>query len=234
MRCNRLRTLSLSLAVVLTGTVGFYSTAHASTVISAAAYGYARDTVTQDGFGDYSSTGALVVYNYSGSSQARGIAEFNIGSLSDPVTSAMLNLTGAIYGSSPPSTVSIGVYGYTGNGSVNSFDYQLSASYLGSFSYSGGAADFNVTTWLNTQIASSVLYAGLRLKWESAATGPGRGYVGMNGFNGEGGAPTLTLETAAVPLPSTLPLFAGAGGLLGFVGWRRKKQIARIASAEAR
>ena len=31
---------------------------------------------------------------------------------------------------------------------------------------------------------------------------------------------------AATPLPSALPLFAGGAGLLGLLGWRRKKQKA--------
>jgi hypothetical protein len=32
------------------------------------------------------------------------------------------------------------------------------------------------------------------------------------------------------PLPGTLPLFVSGGGLLGFMGWRRKRRMARLAA----
>jgi len=34
----------------------------------------------------------------------------------------------------------------------------------------------------------------------------------------------------ATPLPAAFPLFAGGAGLLGFLGWRRKKHVAQLAS----
>ena len=38
-------------------------------------------------------------------------------------------------------------------------------------------------------------------------------------------------ETAATPLPAALPLFAGGLGLMGLLGWRRKRKAAALASA---
>jgi len=42
---------------------------------------------------------------------------------------------------------------------------------------------------------------------------------------------TLSLENdlPQVPLPASLPLFAGGVSLLGFLGWRRKKRMAKAA-----
>ena len=44
------------------------------------------------------------------------------------------------------------------------------------------------------------------------------------GPNGGGCAPPPGL----VPLPGALPLFMAGAGLLGFVGWRRKKRVRNL------
>jgi hypothetical protein len=36
----------------------------------------------------------------------------------------------------------------------------------------------------------------------------------------------VLLDVSAVPLPAALPLFASGAGLLGFLGWRRKRRVA--------
>jgi Big-like domain-containing protein/PEP-CTERM motif-containing protein len=38
------------------------------------------------------------------------------------------------------------------------------------------------------------------------------------------------VEPNAVPLPAALPLFASGAGVLGFIGWRRKKKAAALAA----
>src|SRR5262245_20193357 len=39
---------------------------------------------------------------------------------------------------------------------------------------------------------------------------------------------TFTLVPEVVPLPAALPLFASGAGVLGFIGWRRKKKAAAL------
>ena len=39
------------------------------------------------------------------------------------------------------------------------------------------------------------------------------------------------ISPGAVPVPATLPLFVSGAGLLGFIGWQRKKRMAKIAAA---
>ena len=38
---------------------------------------------------------------------------------------------------------------------------------------------------------------------------------------------------AAVPLPAALPLYGSALGIMGFVGWRKRRKLAAMASAQA-
>ena len=39
-----------------------------------------------------------------------------------------------------------------------------------------------------------------------------------------------TSSSATTPLPATLPLFGSGAGVLGFLGWRRKKKAAALAA----
>jgi len=41
---------------------------------------------------------------------------------------------------------------------------------------------------------------------------------------------TITVQFSPTPLPATLPLFASGLGLLGLLGWRRKKKAAALAA----
>jgi hypothetical protein len=46
----------------------------------------------------------------------------------------------------------------------------------------------------------------------------------------ENGDPPLINHQGEVPLPATLPLFAGGLGAMGLLGWRRKRKSARVAA----
>ena len=52
------------------------------------------------------------------------------------------------------------------------------------------------------------------------AAGPGSYRISLDG---QGQSALYDLRLTAVPLPAALPLFAGALGLFGLLGWRRKK-----------
>jgi hypothetical protein len=43
-------------------------------------------------------------------------------------------------------------------------------------------------------------------------------------------APFTITPEATTPLPAALPLFATGAGLLAFIGWRRKKKAAALAT----
>ena len=56
-------------------------------------------------------------------------------------------------------------------------------------------------------------------------------YIGEVGNNGEVAASAISISDTpvATPLPAALPLFASGAGVLGFLGWRRKRKV--LASA---
>ena len=52
-------------------------------------------------------------------------------------------------------------------------------------------------------------------------------YIGEVGNNGEVAASAISISDTpvATPLPAALPLFASGAGVLGFLGWRRKRKV---------
>ena len=50
------------------------------------------------------------------------------------------------------------------------------------------------------------------------------GFVCQNGAESPAGTFTAEADAATTPLPAALPLFATGAGLLGFLGWRRKRR----------
>jgi len=47
--------------------------------------------------------------------------------------------------------------------------------------------------------------------------------------SGFGDYPTVSFQGAIIPLPASLPLFAGGLGLLGLLGWRKRRKAAAAA-----
>ncbi len=70
---------------------------------------------------------------------------------------------------------------------------------------------------LTTNITSAAQNGG---NSEIFAGGPGTFQLLLDGT---GGAALYDIRISAVPLPAALPLFAGALGLIGLLGWRRKR-----------
>jgi hypothetical protein len=117
--------------------------------------------------------------------------------------------------------------GYTGNGILEVADYNPSdASLISSFSYSGESTVFiDVTSFLNSHISQNdpFQFAGFLLAMEQTSAGP---FVQFGSTDFGSIFPMLTIELAPVPLPAALPLFGTGLGILGFMGWRRRRKAA--------
>lgn len=165
----------------------------------------------------------------------RGIVEFDISSISGPVSAASLGVSAnALTSFFAATTVTVNVFGFTGDGSLNLSDHSTSGStFLGTFGFSQGqaSASFDVTSFINDQILldDPLHFAGLQLLLGAQAGA--RLVLGNTGLNSpDTPFPTLTFELAPevtpVPLPAAFPLLGGALSLLGFFGWRRKRMAA--------
>ena len=53
--------------------------------------------------------------------------------------------------------------------------------------------------------------------------------IHVQGFAGEGSESFVNVSP--IPLPAALPLFGTGLGIMGFIGWRRKRRIAAAAAA---
>jgi hypothetical protein len=161
---------------------------------------------------------AIRILNWgAGLPQDRGIIEFEIIALSQPLASATLNLFDT--GSFLTSSHSFDVFGYAGDGLLTDADYSA-GTLIGSFNYfDKGSVAFDVTSFLNSQLGGS--YAAFRIVWGDAPVN----YQEVN--FGRTYLPELnpTLEVTPVPLPAGAWLLLSALGGLGFFGWRRKRTL---------
>jgi hypothetical protein len=101
-------------------------------------------------------------------------------------------------------------------------------SSVGVFTADGADVPNGATPWLTVAINSALLTA-----ITVSTTGDGDGFTQLKDFSlsgilscGPQGSGCAPVPVNGVPLPATLPLFAAGAGLLGFVGWRRKKKMA--------
>ena len=231
--------LAAMAACICVGTAARVQDAHATTVISAAAFGYGYDyghnhataVPHVGGIADGRTLNVINVSDYgTGSTESRGLIEFNISFFTDPVASATLNLTREY--SNLPSAATISVYGYTSTayGSIDTSDFYVGTP-LGSFTYFNEASvNFDVTSFINSNISLSKNFVGLQLIWTSAAQ-----YAKFVSFNNTVCYPTPcppppTLELSAEPIPAALPLFAGGLGVIGLLARRRKRKGAATAA----
>ncbi|WP_306141896.1 hypothetical protein [Roseibium sp. MMSF_3412] len=74
-----------------------------------------------------------------------------------------------------------------------------------------------------TNILSEADNMGTSLIFKAMAGTPYTFSVQNGPGNNPSGAATYDIRLTAVPIPAALPLLAGGLGLLGFVGWRRKR-----------
>ena len=218
----------VGLAVIGLGSVFVAPTGATAAMVTlnSMVHGVVRDFAPQDGLGDANGTN-INVLNFVGSAQDRGVIEFDISSLTTPVTSAVLKLTQT--SSNLIASRTFGVWGYTGNGTLENADYSPSgASVLGTFQHEVEPTEnFDVTSFINLQIALNepLHFASLLILWESP---PENRFVQFGRADVAGSYPTMEVALLSTPIPAALPLFASALIGFGLMGYRRRK--AQVAS----
>ncbi len=133
--------------------------------------------------------------------------------LSVPSGSGLFTGSYSLAGATNAFTVSAGgvltVANFVGGVSLLTFNWN---------STTGGFAFLQSATGCN---ASDPASSGCAVVFASTAPSGNSGSIGF----------TPASETSATPLPAALPLFASGGGLLGFLGWRRRRKNAAPVAA---
>lgn len=111
---------------------------------------------------------------------------------------------------------------------ITAFNGGTGGTQVGQFTASGADVPNGNTDWLTVAINGKLMDTIV-----ISTFAEGDGFDQLKQFNisglvscgptGSGCAPVPTNE---VPLPATLPLFAAGAGMLGLLGWRRKKRVA--------
>ena len=161
--------------------------------------------------------------------EVRQLAEFNIGSFSQipTISSAIfqaeilsLQVQGLGVGVTNPG--SVGIFGYVGNGTAETSDFEagvLLSSVDVSSSSPGDILNFDVTDFVNQRVSNNNAFAGFGIR----ALNLGGLSLKDGGFRGS--EPRLIVETAEVaePVPEPTTIFGSAIGLcLG--GWLKRKK----------
>ena len=191
-----------------------------ATTLNSVVHGTVVDGPPEDGTSDYTITTVVAAANYpnGGGVQDRAVIEFDISSLTNPLSLATLDLTEL---NNLLGTRTFSVYGYTGDGALGTGDYLLGTS-LGSFDLTGpSTVHFDVTAFVNAQIALNdpLHFVGFQVVWASPAESAFASFGNISTS-----MPTLTYATATTPLPAAFPLFATGLGALSLLGWRRKRK----------
>jgi len=161
--------------------------------------------------------------------EAAQFAEFNIGSFSQ-----LPNISSAIFqaeilslqvqglGVNVTNPGSVGIFGYVGNGTAETSDFEagvLLSSVDVSSSSPGDILNFDVTQFVNQRVSNNDAFAGFAIR----ALNPGG--LSLKGGGFPGSQPKLIVETAEVaePVPEPTTIFGSAIGLcLG--GWLKRKK----------
>jgi hypothetical protein len=147
-----------------------------------------------------------------GNDPLRGAVEFDISTLplAAPIDSAILSLpyTGTYPGGTGAAPYSTDVHGYSGNGAVDPGD-MTSFGLLATVNSGAGFLSIDVTSLIQTLVDGGDPFAGFMLKFTSES-----GTNTQNKFTQSASLMTLTVESSAIPEPTTAVLLtAGLAGL---------------------
>lgn len=138
----------------------------------------------------------------------RGFAEFDLGRLSGPVSSAQLRFNASAVNSCCVGN-SILVDGYTGDGLASVGDFQASSSgaigsFLDSVATIGTLITFDITSLLNSAISNGDLFFGVRLAGDSPWDN--NSFLGFDGFEvSVTEAPVMALRSFRAAVPVSAP-----------------------------
>jgi len=157
------------------------------------------------------------------------LAEFNIGSLFlDPntlISSAVFQANIFSFRQGLPGVGnlnpgSLGIFGYVGNGTAETSDFNARGLLLGSVDISssspGDTINFDVTPFVNQRVSNGDAFAGFGIRALNS------GGLILGGGNYPGSSPRLVVETAE-PVPEPTTIF-GSAIALGVGGWRKRKK----------
>ena len=157
-------------------------------------------TVVADGFlrqGSGVLDGSVIQVLHVPSLNDRGIIEFQISNVSDPVAQATLKLS--VYGSHGPYPFTIDVFAYPADG-VLSFDDWDRGTLLTSFEYTGAATvTLDVTAPLQALVSSGARFAGFNLRFSVPST------ISLNG-------PFVAFNSTELGPAPVLDVTMGTGG----------------------
>jgi hypothetical protein len=164
--------------------------------------------------------------------EAAQVTEFNIGSFffgtNKVISNAVLQVqiyTLGLYGlgiDTPTNPGSLGIFGYVGNGTAETSDFEAGV-FLNSVDVSSSSdndiLNFNVTPFVNQQVNNGNAFAGFGIR----ALNFGGLFLSNGDFSGS--KPRLIVETAE-PVPEPTTIFGSAIGLsLG--GWLKRKKLSQ-------
>lgn len=123
----------------------------------------------------------------------RGIIEFDVSTLSSPITSASLDLS--VFGSNEPYPFEVDVFIYSGDGILSIDDFNSGTPFY-TFEYSGeSTVQLDVTSQIKSIVASGGRYAGFNFQFAEPSTIP------MNG-------PFVAFNSIEVPPAATLTILS--------------------------
>jgi hypothetical protein len=161
------------------------------------------------------------------------LAEFNISSLfmapNTIIKSAVFQdkLSRIIFNTSR-SPLSLGIFGYIGNGTAEASDIYkgvfLRSLYISSLS-PGDILNFDVTTFVNQQVNNNNPFAGFSLEIFANPSSSSFGEVSLEGTDALGRS-SLVIETVEVaePVPEPNTIF-GSALALSLGGWLKRKKL---------
>ena len=152
----------------------------------------------------------------------RGVAEFGVSGLGvNSVNSAVLTLFDGSTNATSELPVTIDIYGYSGNGSINVSDFSpAGGTLLASVPYNGQTQfDIDVTDFINDQLTITSSFAGFNLLLPNSTSD-----TRVFSFDGSDGNNPPVLMLTTVPIPAAAWLFGS--GLIGLIGIARRKKAA--------